>query len=573
MAAREDFRQRLTTKLIESIEENEGLPWQQGWDNIATRPFNPGTGTKYKGGNVVNLLVEQAQRGSDDPRWMTLKQANDAGYSIRKGAKAAYVEYWDFGQPQQLRKPNVSEQGIEINRDETQSNADEEKLEEARRKPRVFFATVFNGSDIVGIPELKREISWKPNTLAEKLIASTGAEIVHAAVSRAGFGEVVNKAYYSHANDKIVVPLRENFKSDGDYYATVLHELAHWTGHHTRLDRRAPDEKKPFGSPEYAKEELRAEIASMFLTSMVGVEGTVQNHAKYISGWLDSLKGDKHEIFRAARDAEKIIDHIFSYAPELRDIIESKFTDNLLSKGSPKRQLDSGISGDLPNFIPPEAVKAVGIGRNDPRWEGFDSTVRSEAQKFSVETAVVDKSLSLIEPSFTELMDAAKKNGYSADDMNNMLARSIVDEMRTAHVRQQQWENYCTKVRDAGVNLYPVEKIEIALQELGGRYQKVIFQSTQENWSKEQTDAAIHDVVFGEDGRRPITGEYVKQFIESSDAVKSLGATQATEDEDDFMLTPLGLSSDMPADSGAVADEPIKGTDRYLMDDAEVQLS
>ena len=79
MAAREDFRQRLTNALIESIEENDGLPWERGWDNMATRPFNPGTGIKYKGGNVLNLLLEQIKRGSDDPRWMTLKQANHAG--------------------------------------------------------------------------------------------------------------------------------------------------------------------------------------------------------------------------------------------------------------------------------------------------------------------------------------------------------------------------------------------------------------------------------------------------------------------------------------------------------------
>lgn len=571
--AREDFRQQLTNSLVASIEENDGLPWQQGWENIATRPFNPGSGIKYKGGNVINLLVEQVGRGTDDPRWMTLKQANTAGYSIRKGAKAAHVEYWDWGQPQAPRKPEVDAKGNEIKRDETQASADDEDQEQTRRKPRVFFATVFNGSDIVGIPDIKREISWKPNDLAEKLIAATGADIEHATVSSvAGKSVVVNSAYYSHTDDRIVVPPRGQFKSDGDYYATVLHELAHWTGHHTRLDRRSPDEKRSKDSPEYAKEELRAEIASLFLSSMVGIEGNVQNHAKYTSGWLEALKGDKHEIFRAARDADKIVEFVFDCAPELRAIVESRLTENLLPKEGPRRKLDSGISGGLPNFIPPEAVKASdGVGRDDPRWAGFDRTVRGEAQKFGVEASVVDKALGMIEPSFTEVMDAAKKNGYSADDMNNMLARSIVDEMRTADVRQQQWDRFCTQVRQAGADLYPVEKIEIALQELGGRYQKVIGQSTQDNWGKEKTDAAIIDVIFGDEGRRHITAEYVTKFIESSDAVKSLGVAPAVDDEDDFMLTPLGLSDAMPEDSGAVADEPIKTADRYIMEDAEIQ--
>ena len=568
MAAREDFRQRLTNALIESIEETDGLPWECGWENMATRPFNPGTGIKYKGGNVLNLLLEQIKRGSDDPRWMTLKQANDAGYSVRKGAKAAYVEYWDWGQPQASRKAEVDEQGKPLPRVEADEAAEEEQ-EQQRRKPRVFFATVFNGSDIVGLPEIKREIGWQPNELAEKLIAATGAEIEHTAVSRAGFGVVENAAYYTHGQDKIVVPPRESFKSEGDYYATVLHELAHWTGHHSRLARRAPDEKRPFGSPEYAQEELRAEIASMFLTSMVGVEGRIQNHAKYTGSWLEVLKGDKHEIFRAARDAEKIVDHIFEYAPELREVVEARMADNLLPKEPPKRKLDSGISKDLPNFIPPEAKAQVRTGRDDPRWAAFDQTVRGEARKFGVDEAVVDKALGLIEPQFTEVMNAAKKNGYTADDMNTMLARNIVDEMRTADVRQQQWERFCDQVRQAGADLYPVEQIELALQELGGRYQQLIAKSTQEGWTKQQTDTEIRSMIFGEEGRRPITGEYVKAFIESSPAAQQVAAS--ADSDDDFVLTPLGLSDAMPEDSGAVSDEHIKGAERYIMDDAEIQ--
>lgn len=563
MAAREDFRQRLTNALIESIEENDGLPWERGWDNMATRPFNPGTGIKYKGGNVLNLLLEQIQRGSDDPRWMTLKQANNAGYSVRKGAKAAYVEYWDWGQPQASRKAEVDEQGKPL--PSVEDEVAEEEQEQQRRKPRVFFATVFNGSDIVGLPEIKREIGWQPNELAEKLIAATGAEVEHTAVSCAGFGVAENAAYYTHGQDKIVMPPRENFKSEGDYYATVLHELAHWTGHHSRLARRAPDEKRPFGSPEYAQEELRAEIASMFLTSMVGVEGRIQNHAKYTGSWLEVLKGDKHEIFRAARDAEKIVDHIFEYAPELREVVEARMADNLLPK-EPKRKLDSGISKDLPNFIPPEAKAQVRTGRDDPRWAAFDLTVRGEARKFGVDEAVVDKALGLIEPQFTEVMDAAKKNGYTADDMNTMLARSIVDEMRTADVRQQQWGRFCDQVRQAGAELYPVEQIDLALQELGGRYQQLIAKSTQEGWTKQQTDTEIRSMIFGEEGRRPITAEYVKSLIGNSLMMRPEGL----DEEDDFFIVPLGISDGLPADVGVVADAPIqlKGG---VMDDAGIQ--
>ena len=84
MAVREDFRQKLTKAFIESIEETDGLPWEHGWKDVVTRPFNPSTGKKYRGGNIFSLMLKAIEQGSDDPRWMTLKQANDAGIRIRK---------------------------------------------------------------------------------------------------------------------------------------------------------------------------------------------------------------------------------------------------------------------------------------------------------------------------------------------------------------------------------------------------------------------------------------------------------------------------------------------------------
>ncbi len=569
MAAHVEFRQRLTNALIESIEEHDGLPWERGWENIAIRPFNPGTGNKYRGGNVINLQMEQIQRGSDDPRWMTLKQANDAGYRIRKGAKASYVEYWDWPTPQAASKPVVDEHGKPTATADVGEAAEEEAAEEVQqRKPRRFFSAVFNGSDIVGLPEIKREIGWQPNDLAEKLIAASGAEIEHTAVSRAGFGVVENAAYYTHGQDKIVVPPRESFKSEGDYYATVLHELAHWTGHHSRLARRAPDEKRPFGSPEYAQEELRAEIASLFLASMVGVDGHIQNHAKYTGSWLKVLKGDKHEIFRAASDAEKIVDHIFGYAPELREVVESRMADNLLPKEPPPRKLDSGISTDLPNFIPPELKVQARTGSNDPRWAAFDTVFRGDARRLGIGGDVVDSLLRTIEPRFTEVMNTAQQNGYTVDDMNVMLAERIFNEVHEANVRQQQWARFCDEVRQTGVDLYPVAQIDMALQEMGDRYQQLVAKSTQESWTKEQTDAEIAKLMFHEVGSWPITAAYVKQLVENSPTAPQ--TSTSADSDDDFVLTPLGLSDATPEDFGVMADERIKGADRYIMDDAEV---
>lgn len=556
--AREDFRQRITNALIANVQSTNALPWQQGWPQINVRPFNPGTGEKFKAGNVLNLMLEQVRRGSQDPRWMTLAQANDAGLRIRQNAKAAYVEYWEF----EWSKPSPA------------SSAPAQKAgapDYSRRQGRVLYAPLFNGADIVGIPAFERKVDWNPNELVEQLIAATGVQIEHSTVSKAGFGVVENAAYYSSSGEKVVVPPRGSFASEGDYYATVIHQLAKWTGHHSRLNRPAPDETQPFGSPVYAREELRAEMASLFLTSMLGVSGAaVQNHESYASGWLQLLKGDKHEVFRAARDAEKIVEHLFGYVPELRAQVEQQLVDSTLPKAPPK--LGSGIKSGLPNFIPAQLEQAAtGNGRNDPRWQAFSDTVKAEAQKVGVPEAVAENAMGLVEPQFTEFMDAAKTSGYSSEEMNVMLARSIIEEMRTADVRQQQWEKFCEQAHDAGRGAYPAERIELALQELGFRYQAVIAQSINDNWDREATDAAIHGVIFGDKGRRPISAEYVADLLARDvSVVEQVLPTTESHDADEDVLEPIGLAE--------LQASPLSQTDdtsgnRYLLEDAEIHES
>ena len=557
--AREDFRQRITNALIANVESAGALPWQQGWTQMEVRPFNPGTGEKYKGGNVLNLMLEQARRGSTDPRWMTLAQANDAGLRIRQNAKAAHVEYWEF----EWSRPDSGDA----------ASSKSPGSDAGRRQGRVLYAPVFNGADIVGIPALQRQVEWSPNQLADQLIKATGVKIQHAETGKAGLGITQSAAFYSNEQNVITVPSRESFSKEGDYYATVLHQLAKWTGHHTRLNRPAPDESQPLGSPVYAREELRAEISSLFLNSMLGVSGAaVQHQATYASGWLQLLKGDKHEVFRAARDAEKTVEHLFEYAPELRELVERQ----MVESGLPASQqqpavLGSGIRDGLPNFIPQLLKQSVSADDlTDSRWLAFDQTVRAEAAKVGVPVAVAENAMAMVKPQFSEFMDAAKLNGYSATEMNEMLARSIIDEMRTADIRQQQWEKFCAQAHDSGRGTFPQERIELALQELGCRYQEVITLSINENWSRESTDAAISSVVFGEKGRRPISPEYVSEMMERSGPVSEV-ALLSTEshDPDDILLSPIGLAE-------LVEKGSVEGDDerkRYLLEDAETHDS
>lgn len=280
-----DFRQDLTDKIIAALESGTA-PWQKPWDGSAGGffPINPTTGKAYRGGNALQLMGQ----GYEDNRWCTFNQANENGWKIRKGEKATWIEYWKW-----------SEKSKEI--DEETGKEVEVSIEKTR--PSVFYAKVFNLSQMDNVPELVRTApAWDPLEMAENAIIKSQANIIH---------DQANRAYYSSSIDEIHLPPRTSFPSAEKYYATTLHEIGHWTGHESRLNRGLGN---VFGSPEYAKEELRAELASLFLADRLGIPFEFEQHASYVGSWIKALKEDKHEIFKAARDAEKIVDHVMDLA-------------------------------------------------------------------------------------------------------------------------------------------------------------------------------------------------------------------------------------------------------------------
>jgi antirestriction protein ArdC len=159
----------------------------------------------------------------------------------------------------------------------------------------VFVAYVFNAEQIEGVPPApSRECSWNPLEKAEQLVQAANPKLQHGAGDR---------AYYRPSTDSIHLPLKEQFPSAENYYSTLLHELGHWSGHETRLNRDLSD---PFGSIGYAREELRAEIASMIIGSELGIGYDPDQHAAYAASWIQILENQPLEIFRAAADGEKI---------------------------------------------------------------------------------------------------------------------------------------------------------------------------------------------------------------------------------------------------------------------------
>lgn len=385
---RPNFTQDVTDKVISLMEGEHLKPWEVSWDRGLTKAFNPYSRTEssngshsvkgrpYRGGNALNLLMGQLARDSADPRWLTFKQANEAGLRVRKGARAEVVMYWKFPDAKDQVSPwkspqdKPSQNGVyKLKSGQYAAHTDQGWMKEAdtiqearamrihgsrvrgdahqwagsralqeadeKNSPKAFFVMVFNGADIVGMPPMKERRVFDGNERAERLIQATGAVINHRELSTINSNAtgasslVVNRAFYDPALDEITVPPRGHFKTSGDYYRTLIHEIAHWTGHETRLNRGLTQFKS--GTPEYAWEELRAEMASAMICEALGVAGGLGDHAAYLEEYVKLLKEDRSAIFKAARDAEKIYSAVLEFDPELRAELEGHLADNSFS--------------------------------------------------------------------------------------------------------------------------------------------------------------------------------------------------------------------------------------------------
>lgn len=286
-----DSRRELVEQFIARMEQGN-IPWKRGWSRDALCYYNPISDCRYRGGNRLRLLSAVLEKGYQDPRWMTFKQAQAAGLQVRKGAKGVLCEKWIFTQ----EKTVLNEQG--------------EKVKETVKldRPKVSYFIVFNGEEIEGIPPVSAlNPDIEDDVLADRLISVSECPVREMAQG---------KACYVPSEDVIWMPPRQMFSGMAEFNATLLHEMGHSTGHPSRLGRKIENK---FGTPEYAREELRAELSSAFCGAELGIDsGTVDdNHAAYLQSWIQVLRKDPNELFRAAADAEMIADRIMGHYREL----------------------------------------------------------------------------------------------------------------------------------------------------------------------------------------------------------------------------------------------------------------
>ncbi|WP_244907526.1 zincin-like metallopeptidase domain-containing protein [Nitrosomonas aestuarii] len=300
--SRKPYHQTVAENLIAQLKQGTA-PWQKPWqpgDPLLSFPNNPTTQKRYKGINALYLMSQ----GYQDPRWLTYKQASNMGAQVRKGEKSTLIQYWKFTD-ERIKK---DEHGKPVLNNDGKPVKEQFKLE----RPRVFYATVFNAAQIDNLPDLIIDPpQWHPIERAEAILQASGAVIQHGQHDR---------AFYRVKTDSIHLPHQHQFETPDRYYATALHELGHWTGYESRLNR---DLVHPFGSEGYAREELRAEIASMLLGTELGIGHDPGQHVAYVGAWIKALEEDPLEIFRAAADAEKIQEYVLGFVQQ-QDIVEQE---------------------------------------------------------------------------------------------------------------------------------------------------------------------------------------------------------------------------------------------------------
>jgi putative DNA primase/helicase len=288
-----DFVETVAGAIVGQLRQGTA-PWTRPWaPGQHFLPYNPTTGNTYRGINSLWLLATSQERGYGDSRWLTWRQAWEQGGQVRRGERGTTIQYWKW----QGLEPAIGADGRPLL---DENGARRQELVHYQR-PRVWLATIFNAAQIDGLPaEPERSVlpDWQRHAQAERLLAAGSPDIRH---------QPGDRAFYSPVPDIIVLPERAQFATADGYYATALHEKGHWTGHASRLGRNLAH---PFGSAGYAREELRAEIASMVLGEQLGIGHDPNRHAAYIGSWIRALEDDPREIFRAAGDAEKIVRHL-----------------------------------------------------------------------------------------------------------------------------------------------------------------------------------------------------------------------------------------------------------------------
>ena len=287
MAEKFNIYEEITNRIIEQLEEGN-IPWHKPWSGIASGAYNRVSKKPY---SLLNQMLLK-----HDGEYATYKQWSNLGGKVRKGEKSEIVVFWKILEVEEKNKNN-------------------NKVEK-KSIPLLKYINVFHVSQVDGIEPKEIKATEHESIEEAEMIKKNYAERENILIKET----VSDKAFYSPVKDYIQVPCKEQYKDVLEFYSTLFHEMIHSTGHRDRLKRLdCSVQFASFGSEDYSKEELIAEIGSAFLMNHIGIESskTFKNSAAYIQSWLKVLKNDNRFIVSASSKAEKAMKYILGTEEKL----------------------------------------------------------------------------------------------------------------------------------------------------------------------------------------------------------------------------------------------------------------
>ena len=437
-------RKQLVDMILSNLEKGAGL-WKQGW-RTSGAPISGITGKKYRGINNLFLSFIAMRNGYSDNRWVTFKQMEDRdwhfktdaeGNSLGKGAGVC-IEFYEL-RDRKTKKP--------FDRSVLDGMTSDEKADYERENvyPVRKYYRVFNADIIDGIPERERlpVDEAAQNARADKLLGYWSEH-----ESKIIYGG--DKAYYHKPTDKIHLPERADFEDMAEFYSTAFHEVGHSTGHATRLNRNLDNK---FGDKAYAMEELRAEIALLFIEQDLEIcvdASNIRNNSAYIAHWQAVIKDNPNALFEAITDAEKITRYISAKEQELTKkaiepyaIVaqEDEYGETVYKvyMASSNGQIAPALSG-YPFKSRDALLSEFGKLQEMPYWadKEFRETSMDELRAFSIERAERDlvreeKSEIYIKPSEVAARTVRQSSpvdmrGRGIESLTRMSDREIVEQ-------------------------------------------------------------------------------------------------------------------------------------------------
>jgi len=298
MKNKKDVYTKVSERIIEGL-KTKGLKWFRPWEGGGCSPINNTTGKAYRGYNHFILSITTSQMGYAHNEWITYKQAQAKGGTVRKGQKGTEIVFWNITFVDKdgnfyRTKDAVMSAGLTL--------ADVKKV----FSPRLW--SVFNIDQCDDIAPRRTPVKggkFSPIEEAEKVYNEK-----YDAEKKPTLGHGGESAFYAPSRHHVQMPLQERFVSSDDYYKTLFHELVHSTGHESMLKRL--DKVSAFGSEDYSKEELVAEIGSEFLVGITGInpKDNANNSQAYINGWIKKLEDKPKMALSACNQAMKAVDLI-----------------------------------------------------------------------------------------------------------------------------------------------------------------------------------------------------------------------------------------------------------------------